>query len=585
MCLQKVQSSSITGFRELDLASRMSGADLFDQVEILAAWVQQLDFKNWPNFEISNTDARITRMQELASHLPQKELLRIDISPYHGGLAQAITTYSTASQYGTYRWPANLNLSLTGYMANVLYTQSPPEIEYGTPGALNEASKWCGCEFVFLNPKYDAIDTYIEAGWEKVFDDAKNVEIWKHPETPSLASVSSRPTILHVGYTYAFENIFKAAGRGAIPYDEAWLVSGNELVDHYSASELLQFDMVLLYGYNYKNEDKAWDLLREYVEGGGSLFIDTGWQWQVPDWQMENAPSVLPISQTTWTNYGVTKDYRIEYPDIGMGLSAELLAPLEWNGQPWSVSGVGRENVREWGRVVLSVSDQPLIVAGELGAGRVVWSGMNLPSHAIDKNNSEEFQLLNSLTLWLLDQGDVSDYSVDVEREHADRIQFRLEDLPEEQTWLLWREFTYPAWNAYLTTPDGNRSELPIYQAGPGFMLLPLPAISGESTVVLEFKSPLVERLADVGSILAVCLLVGYVADGYLFNGRYAYDLWQWLRFRIRRRKKKPEGYIAWLDSPDWQDSSSSDQIDAARADEFASEGAIEAANSETFDR
>ncbi len=31
--------------------------------------------------------------------------------------------------------------------------------------------------------------------------------------------------------------------------------------------------------------DEAWDLLNAYVSGGGSLFMDTGRQYLIPEWE------------------------------------------------------------------------------------------------------------------------------------------------------------------------------------------------------------------------------------------------------------------------------------------------------------
>jgi len=67
---------------------------------------------------------------------------------------------------------------------------------------------------------------------------------------------------------------------------------------------------------------------------------------------------------------------------------------------PWSVSGTSRANLRNWGSRVLSVGDNPLLAVGELGEGRVVWSGMNLISHILAYDIAEEKRLLEGfLTL------------------------------------------------------------------------------------------------------------------------------------------------------------------------------------------
>jgi len=201
------------------------------------------------------------------------------------------------------------------------------------------------------------------------------------------------------------------------------------------------------------------------------------------------------------------------------------------------------------------------IVAGEYGDGRVIWSGMNLVAHAYDKENEEEVRFLYDLVAWLTAEKETANYPITVTREHPDRVEFRANVPTETKTMLYWREAYYPAWQAYLEAEDGSRQRLPIHKGGPGFMLISIPASSGELDIVLEWQTPLVERLAGVLSILTLFVLIGFVAEGILFGGRYTSDLRD--RVKSLRRKDKPVGHIAWLDSSksNWVDSSSPDSV------------------------
>ena len=116
--------------------------------------------------------------------------------------------------------------------------------------------------------------------------------------------------------------------------------------------------------------------------------------------------------------------------------------PLIWEGQPWTLSGAQAEDVRDWGKVILAAADRPLIVAGELGAGRVAWSGMNLMAHAeyLGKNQ-EELNLLGNIIGWLIQDVTVKANvgNVQVERESPDSVRFVFDDQQTESAWLLWR--------------------------------------------------------------------------------------------------------------------------------------------------
>jgi len=465
-----------------------------------------LDPRDWPRPTLIAEDPLPARSQALRDLLPARDLLRIDVSPYQGQLAQDLSAFSGASQLNTYSFQLSLIHSMWGYQQGVFYSNV-----YGTPKALNDLAKWFGVEYVFLNPDWDPIEKYREAEWEPVLQGA-GMEVWRFPSVPGYATLSSRPTILVISSEKKrpYETVFRIANEGAIPYDQAWLVQGRESVDSYSLAELKRFDALFLHGYTYRSSKRAWALLDEYVRGGGALFVDTGWQWTVPEWEFGEAPAVLPVAKLAWTNYGITKDYKIENREIAGDVQEGGFGLLDYQGEAWGVSGANRDDVRGWARVVLSVADHPLIVAGEYGEGRVVWSGMNLVSHAYDKENESEILLLNHLVSWLTRPAAASDQPLVVSREGPDHIEFFLE-LPEDlKAAIYWREAFYPNWHAYLVSGDGNRSALPVYPAGPGFMLMPFTAPAGQARIDLVYELSVVERVATWVSPVAFIALILY---------------------------------------------------------------------------
>ena len=73
---------------------------------------------------------------------------------------------------------------------------------------------------------------------------------------------------------------------GGIVLTQGYLLAeGSRDIDDFSPEELSKFDVLLLHGYQYGSGEEAWDLLNAYVSGGGSLFIDTGWQYFIPEWE------------------------------------------------------------------------------------------------------------------------------------------------------------------------------------------------------------------------------------------------------------------------------------------------------------
>ena len=514
-----------------------------DQEQDLA---EQLAPSNWPSFELGDEDPAIEAVRKLAAVLPEKDGLRIDLSPFLGRFAQNIVSEKRVSQINTYNWNANLNLAIWGYQVNVFFNDDPPGQEFGSAETLNELGSWYGTEYVFVRTDKDPTSIYQTAGWEQVVQDG-NLELWRNPNAPELATLTSRPTVLVISQQdkHLYEPVFQAANRGAIPYDEFLLVQGRSKVDSYTLDEFQQFDMLFLNGYSYSNSVAAWAMLDQYVSQGGALYVDTGWQWTVPEWEFLHAPMVLPVSRLKWTDYGSSAGYVLENQEISGQVDAASFSPLIWESGPWSVSGANPEDVRNWGSVVLSISGRPLVVAGEYGKGRVVWSGMNLLAHANDKSNDQETQLIHNLVSWLVKGKDSQDYPVVTTRDYPDSVTFDL-DLPTgTDASLYWREAYHPAWHAYLNVGDEKPRELPIVRAGPGFMLLQLEGAPTAELIELIWKSPLIERVAAVISVVTLVGLCVFALDAALMGGSWFTGMS--MRLRKLRTKTKHEGSVAWL--------------------------------------
>ena len=475
----------------------------------------QLLMSSWPSLSLSNEDPSITRSQALAGQLPEQPMLRIDVSPLEGRLAQDITAYSDTSQIEAYTQQASLIHLMWGYQLGVFYSD-----EYGSPSALNDLADWLGINYVFLDPVDDPVDKYVTAGWTKTYGDAE-VELWKKTAATPLATALTTPTILVITdpANGSFAQLFRLANEGLAPHSEYLLVEGGSTVEEYSLDDLRRFDIVFLHGYQYKNPEQAWGLLEEYVREGGSLFADTGWQYVVPEWEFESAPAVLPVQRLTWTDYGKQAAYTLNDLTIAGEARVEGFGPLIWEDLPWGVSGASSADLRDWAQPVLSVGGSPLIAAGEYQGGRVAWSGMNLISHMIAYDSQEEALLLHNLLDWLAEgKGFIETDSPTVARDHPDQVWFSVTTQPAEVTWLYWREAFYPNWHAYLTDGAGER-EVPIYRAGPGFMLMPLDAKDPQVSVNLRWELPLVEKAGILASLLGLLFLAGLVADGLFLQG------------------------------------------------------------------
>jgi hypothetical protein len=530
-------------------AGSLSYGPLEDGIDLRDIWnagivdsgqspLEQLALQNWPSPILSDTDEKISESMALASKLPSDRPLRIDVSPYQGRLAMDLATYANVSQINAYTYTTSLEHAMWGYQQNVFYSKETPVNEYGNPRTLNGLAEWFGTRYVFLNSDQDPVETYQAAGWDKTYEDG-TLQIWHDPSAPDMATVTTRPTVLVIGTAKsdAYMTIFRMANDGMLPYDQALLVEGRPEVDSYSADELSAFDAVFLYGYDYRNGRKAWDTLATYVKQGGSLFVDTGWEYWIPEWQFEDAPDVLPVDRLTWTDYGPATTYELGEPEISGNVDVTKFKPLIWEGNPWTLSGADASDVRDWGRVVLSTGGRPLIVAGNYGQGKVVWSGMNLIGHArYGDPNAEEITFLGNIVRWLAGVGSGTDMQTPImSRPDPDHVDLSFTAVPGDVTWLYWRESYYPDWHAYLTDSSGER-DIPIYRSGPGLMLMPVKSDSDVVSVRLAWVPSWTEQAAIVLSVLGVLLLGAFFVDGLFLAG----NGFTWLRIALTMRMPSP---------------------------------------------
>jgi hypothetical protein len=494
--------------------------------------------ENWPAPALSDSDPKISLSMELPSHLPMERPLRVDVSPYLGRIAMDLTTYGDVSQINAYTYTTSLVHAMWGYQQNVFYSREDPANESGNPQTLNGLAQWFGTQYVFLNAGQDPIDMYEAAGWERSYEDGI-LQIWHDPNAPPMATATTRPAVLVVGRpdSDAYMTIFRIANNGMLPYAEALLVEGQPRVDRYTVEQLKLFDAVFLYGYDYRDGTEAWETLAAYVEQGGNLFVDTGWEFWIPEWEFERAPEVLPIERLTWTDYGPATQFDLGAPEIAGGIDVTNFKPLIWEGAPWMLSGAEANDVRDWGRVVLAANGRPLVVAGEYGAGKVVWSGMNLLGHArYGDTNHEELLFLGNLVRWLTGGRPSQELPAPViRRDYPDAVNLAFTPVPGDVTWLYWREAFYPNWHAFLSDGTSER-EVPIYRGGPGFMLMPIESAAPSATVQLRWVPSTAERIAVGLSGLGLLLLVALTLDGLFLQG----NGFTWLKIALIMRTPRP---------------------------------------------
>lgn len=483
--------------------------------------VKQLALNRWPRPQLaSGYDPNEGLNSVLKKIEVDNPVARVDFSPYMGGDSMMSPFYNVnryLSQIHIYVASASLIQKFQGFQQAVYYLNSPM---YDDPVMLNDINKWFGINYVFDVPNvYSTNEENIfkRAGWD-IFDGEWGNGIYKYPQKNSLAELSSKKTVLVIGQKKysTYDQVFTMSLLGVLPYDSNILVWGNDNVDDYSLADLEKFDTLILQGYTYKNKNKADKLLSSYVENGGGIFIDTGWQYKNPDWEGKNTLSVIPLKNLSWNDLGKTSDFaKSNDGSINSDVDTNSYGPLSYGDGSWGVSTSDPSDLKQWAKVEVSVSGKPIIVSGVFGKGKIVWSGMNIFAHAKQKEVifAGEIKTLKNSFNWLSNSKEPKNYDVSYTRINPDEVEFTLPQT-SENTYLLWKEGFYPDFKASLLV--NNKSvPLNILRAGPGLTLIEIPKLDSAAKVVYEYKTPLAEQLADILSVMSFAVLLGLIFEGF----------------------------------------------------------------------
>jgi hypothetical protein len=195
--------------------------------------------------------------------------------------------------------------------------------------------------------------------------------------TPILSARSTR-TALVVGRDSSYSLIVKALALSGFDSRSLIPVRGGEYLDDHSAAELARFDELILYGYSVHDAAKSLALLRDYVQGGGGVVMEAN---SSPFETTGSAQEPIPGTQIMKIGIGPAWNLESRSSPITSGIDLAAFAPASFQGGPWGISYIPSGLVRSWADPVLLSDGRPVVVAGTLGRGRVVWSSLNLPYH------------------------------------------------------------------------------------------------------------------------------------------------------------------------------------------------------------
>ncbi len=304
--------------------------------------------------------------------------------------------------------------------------------------------------------------------------------------------------------SHPYNDIFERATTGLIPSSEAWLVRGRTpYVDEYSAAELARFPALVLVGYRYHDQAKAWGLLDSYVRAGGALYVETGWQYVDPDWDLGSpAPRVLPVGELRWGALDPAARVVVD------GSAKPTWGSMSYQGGGWGASSAGTGQLRSGAQALVSVGGRVVVASEQLGRGRVVWSGMNLIAHDAAAQSATEDAFVTGLFAWLFSPTTApGDAALTWTSDETAQVQLAA---ARGATWVMLKESYAPGWSAELTWPGGSRS-VPLLDGELDFLVARLDSVPAGSTLTFTYGPTLVGVAGSVVSALGLLLMVIWV--------------------------------------------------------------------------
>ncbi len=315
----------------------------------------------------------------------------------------------------------------------------------------------------------------------------------------SRIAYSTKTTpILFIGSREKYDVFLRALSITGLGSDYVIPLLGRELVDSYTLKELREFPLLILYGYKYKSLKRMAELLSAYVYEGGCLFLEANGS---PDFAAEALPDPFPVRETHTSSIMEDWLFEVSPHPISDGVNFTLFSPPRYGEFGWGVSST--IETAEWAAPIICAQGKPIIVAGEYGRGRVVWSGMNLFYHTKSFRNSEEAKFIVRILRWLkgIEKNDELDY--DYQFINPQRRIIKLNEIADG---ILFKECYFKQWHAILVE-GSHKTNLKIYMAGPGMMYIPLPEFDPPADVILIYDLSLPEKAGYLISLISLIAL------------------------------------------------------------------------------
>ncbi len=500
-----------------------NAADPACAARLVPLWQQVVDTVYWQPVRVGcfTPDclrrAKVLRsLQSVFPTAPERAELNSDFYQYNMAFRELTGGGSQAETYASQALPSR---SLYSFMEDTMLRPGPANL-----AAKRELAAALGIDAVALAPSQSTVGSDYQAlGWKQVLGGAgvssDSGQAFVNPAPTGIAAEwPAGRAVLVIGASQTatsdvYNSVFKMAVGGVLPTASGWLVRGaSPYIDDYPVSELREYSMVVLIGYRYHDASAAWSAIDQYVVGGGSAYVETGWQYVNPDWDGGGgaAPAALPVTHLAWgpldRNGLVTID----------GVAAAGWGDMTYGSGAWSASTTAASGLRGSAVGVVQVGSRVVAAGWQRGQGRIFWSGMNLAAHAVSKGSTAELSFLADRFAWALGLNPSNQATTDPATAGQQRLspawptgeRAVLSLQPAYgPTWVLFRESDFPEWSATLIDASGRSQAVAIVPSEMDYMLVRMDQVTAGSRLQFDY-SPGVWELAPGALAGAVALML-----------------------------------------------------------------------------
>jgi uncharacterized membrane protein len=272
--------------------------------------------------------------------------------------------------------------------------------------------------------------------------------------------LSAKHSILYLGKE---EDLTSIAEALLFSSNSSILVHGwKEYVDDYTVEELSQFDAVLLYRHNYRDQARMEELLLQYANGGGIVLLAPFYSYPILCMELYYAESEGK------TKINVNESFR---DTIFRDVNVTRFSPASYAGQyPWRYVAFNVTSTQQETETILTIDDNPVLAMSTVGKGKIVWVGFNFLGHINQFLNKDEGKMIGNLLSWACGRNPHLETTMLEKRPYgyADAV-FKVDK--KCTFWLLISETYYPGWRIYM-----NQKPAKIYMAEPKLMIVKVDA-------------------------------------------------------------------------------------------------------------